>query len=281
MLALIDADILLYEIGSYTDDEGHPLSWPLCKSRADAKILKIMDSAGCDDYHLFLTGNNNFRIKEGTIKPYKGHRVSPKPPNHANLKKYFSESTNFKGKVTTSDDYEADDALSIKQCAGFDEIWEDGIFYGVMPNGKTYPREELKTVLCSRDKDLNMVPGYHYSWGSGKQKEKEVWFVTQEEGNHWFFTQLLTGDSTDNIPGLYKVGAVAAKKALSGLTEPLSLYSAVQHQYEVRFGSYWKLFMHENARLLWMLRTEDDDIRMWLGELEDQRQVLQEQEEQF
>jgi 5'-3' exonuclease len=277
MLALIDADILLYEIGSYTDDEGHPLSWPLCKSRADAKILKIMDSAGCDDYHLFLTGNNNFRIKEGTIKPYKGHRVSPKPPNHANLKKYFSESTNFKGKVTTSDDYEADDALSIKQ---YKELYWDVTTddveetYSVRLHGGN-------TVLCSRDKDLNMVPGLHYSWGSGKQKEKEVWLITEEEGNHWFFTQLLTGDSTDNIPGLYRVGAVAAKKLLSGLTEPLSLYSVVQHEYEVRFGSYWKLFMHENARLLWMLQTEDDDVRRWLDIMEDTRQLKLITEEQF
>lgn len=258
MKALIDADILLYEVGSYTNDEGHPLSWPLCKSRADAKIIKITESAGCDDYHLYLTGENNFRIQEGTIRPYKGHRVSPKPPNHGNLKKYFKESNNFKGKVTVADLYEADDALSINQ------------FYGYI-QAMDLEYHPLSTVLCSRDKDLNMVPGYHYSWGSGKQKEKEVWFITEDEGNKWFFTQLLTGDSTDNIPGLYRVGAVAAKKMLHGLTDPLELYTKVQGEYEARFGSYWRLFMHENARLLWMMRTETDDIREWLEELEEQR----------
>jgi 5'-3' exonuclease len=255
MKALIDADILLYEIGSYTDDEGHPLSWPLCKSRADAKILKIVEAAGCDDYHLYLTGEDNFRITEATIKPYKGHRVSPKPPNHSNLKKYFSTSSNFKGNVTVSSGYEADDALAIEQCL---------MRVGVDPWSGT--------VLCSRDKDLNMVPGWHYSWGSGNQKEKEPWFISFEDGDHWFYTQLLTGDGTDNIPGLYRVGSVSAKKLLGGLTEPLSLYSKVQHEYEVRFGSYWKMFMHENARLLWMMRSEDDDIREWLDALEKQRQ---------
>jgi len=256
MLALIDADILLYEVGSYTDDENHPLSWPLVKARADAKIEKITESAGCSEYHLFITGPNNFRIREGTIKPYKGHRVSPKPVHYGRLKEYFTTSKNFSGRVTVTDGYEADDALAIKQSAGFPEM-------GSLSH----------TVICSRDKDLKMVPGYHYSWGSGKQKEKERFSVTEEQGIHWFFTQLLTGDSTDNIPGLYRVGAVAAKKLLSELTEPLSLYTAVQHEYEVRFGSYWKLFMHENARLLWMMRTEDDDIRDWLEELEDERQL--------
>ena len=271
MLALIDADILLYEIGSYTNDENHPLSWPLCKSRADAKIIKIMESAGCDTYHLYLTGKNNFRIAEGTIKPYKGHRVSPKPPNHGNLKKYFSESTNFKGKVTTSDNYEADDALSIEQLS----VMNDYEGYKCEPALLKY------TVLCSRDKDLNITPGWHYSWGSGKQKEKEPWFITEDEGNHFFFSQLLTGDSTDNIPGLYMVGPTKAKKLLSGLTEPLSLYIVAQHEYEVRFGSYWKLFMHENARLLWMMRTETDDVRDWLNELEEERQLKLIEEEEF
>lgn len=265
MLALIDADILLYEIGSYTDDEGHPLSWPLCKSRADAKIIKIMEAAGCDDYHLFLTGANNFRITEGTIKPYKGHRVSPKPPNHGHLLKYFSTSPNFKGKVTITDGYEADDELSIQQ-------W-------VLRIGRD-PWE--CTVLCSRDKDLDMVPGWHYSWASGKQKERPVWFITHNDGDRWFFRQLLTGDSTDNIPGLYNIGKGAqCVKDVMKMMDYHEMYERVQHQYELRFGSYWKMFMHENARLLYMLRTPDDDVRVWLDALEKQRSETNKEEEEF
>jgi hypothetical protein len=265
MIALIDTDILLYEIGSYTDDEGHPLSWPLIKARADAKIDKITEAAGCESYHLFITGEDNFRIQEGTIKPYKGHRTSPKPTHYANLKKYFTESKNFTGRITVTDGYEADDALSIKQLA---ELMADGYD---LEAGK-YKKNLYGTVLCSRDKDLNMVPGYHYSWGSGNQKEKEVWYVTREEGYRWFFTQLITGDATDNIPGLYGLGAKStAVTGLRELTEPLSMYTHVQKRYEDRFGSYWKMFMHENARLLWMMRTETDDIRTWLEKLEDER----------
>ena len=143
------------------------------------------------------------------------------------------------------------------------------------------PRCPEATVCCSRDKDLDGFPGWHYSWASGGQKEKPLHMVTPTQAHHWFFTQLLTGDSTDNIPGLYRVGSVAAKKLLSGLTEPLSLYSVVHREYEARFGSYWKLFMHENARLLWMLRTEDDDIRVWLDDLEVQRQEELVKEEEF
>lgn len=272
MLALLDCDILLYEIGSYTDDEGHPLSWPLIKSRADAKIAKITEAAGCDDYILYISGPNNFRVAEGTIKPYKGHRVSPKPHHYARLKEYFTTSKNFEGKIVVTDGYEADDALAIEQMKWWKKDCTADCYYDGCP---------CSSVICSRDKDLKMVPGYHYSWGSGGQKEKERWFVTEEEGNLWFFTQLLTGDSTDNIPGLYRVGPTNAKKLLDGLSGALSLYSKVQHEYEVRFGSYWKMFMHENARLLWMMRTEDDDVRDWLNQLEEERQQQISSEEEF
>lgn len=268
MIALIDTDILLYEVGSYTDDEGQPLSWPLAKSRADAKVKKITEDAGCHDYRLYITGDNNFRDREGTIKPYKGHRVSPKPANYSNLKKYFTTSENFKGKVVVTDGYEADDALSIEQLSwrSYDETWGDN-------------QGLDNTVICSRDKDLNMVPGWHYSWASGKQKEKEPYFVDEITGLRWFFTQLLTGDPTDNIPGLYGVGPVKAKKLLDGLTEALSMYSVVQAEYEARFGSYWEMFMHENARLLWMLQSEDDDIRDYLHDLEAERTYELEEED--
>lgn len=267
MKALIDADILLYEIGSYTDDEGHPLPWPLLKSRADAKILKIQESAGCDSYHLYLTGKNNFRISEGTILPYKGQRVSPKPHGYAKLKEYFLGSNNFRGKRTLAEDWEADDQLAIDQCANIK--WS----VTVDEEAKTFftTAEEGSTVLCSRDKDLAMVPGMHYSWPSGKQKEKEPYYVSVYDGLKKFYTQLLTGDMTDNIKGLYKVGPVAAKAALKGLETDLELYIKCQQMYEDRFSSYWELFLHENARLLWMMRNPTDDIRVELRRLEDER----------
>jgi hypothetical protein len=98
--------------------------------------------------------------------------------------------------------------------------------------------------------------------------------ITEMEANRWFFRQLLTGDKTvDNILGLYNIGSKAqCVKDVMKMTDIGDMYKRVQHQYELRFGSYWKMFMHENARLLWMLRTPDDDIREWLDVLEEERQ---------
>ncbi len=240
----IDADLLLYELGSVTTDEGHPLPWSLTKNRVDAKINKILESSGGDVCKLFLTGDGNFRIKEATILPYKGQRQSPKPHWHAKIKEYLLTTKNWD--TVLCEGMEADDMLSIMQTKD--------------------------TILASRDKDLDMVPGTHYSWGTSQSKEKGVYEVTEEEGIWWFFRQLLTGDMTDNIKGLYRIGPSHAKKALDGLSGALKLYTVAQKMYEDRFGSYWKMFLHENARLLWMKRTEDDDVRVWLEELEDERQ---------
>ena len=67
-------------------------------------------------------------------------------------------------------------------------------------------------------------------------------------------------DYSDNIPGLYNVGSKAAcvQRIKTYCTE-LQMFKEVQLQYELRFGSYWDMFLCENGKLLWMLRSKDDD----------------------
>ena len=114
MIALIDADVLLYQMGALTNDEGHPLAWNLVRMRVEERIYYIMTQAGCDEYKLFLTGSNNFRLKEGTILPYKGKRPPVKPHWHARIKAMFLEDNKYKDKTTISEDWEADDELSME-----------------------------------------------------------------------------------------------------------------------------------------------------------------------
>lgn len=280
MTALIDADVLLYQMGALSNDEGHPLAWNLVRMRVEERIDFIVNGAECTDYRLYLTGSNNFRIKEATILPYKGNRTSAKPYWHGKIKEMFLESKKYKDKTVFSDDYEADDAMSMALYKDV-KAAEKGSLHASYDQIHVYSEELYRTVLCSIDKDLDMCPGHHGKWY--KDKKGKIAFkkytVTEDEGIWWFFRQLLTGDMTDNIPGLYLVGEVAAKRALKGLTSHQDLYDAVQKRYEQRFGSYWKMFMHENARLLWMLRTEDDDIRSNLEGLEGNRQAaIQEKE---
>jgi hypothetical protein len=235
MKALIDADIFLFELGSATDDEFKPLAWPLVQSRVQSRINGILKATGADSYQLYLTaeGGSNFRFEVATIKPYKGHRPSEKPHWHSKIREFL---VNHR-KAIEIHGMEADDALSIRQ----------------------YSSEEGTTIICSRDKDLKMVPGYHYSWGAGKQKEKALWLQDKIGGLRCFYKQLLTGDSTDNIPGLYGVGnASTLLKKIDAMDNELTMYEHVYEQYKLRFGSYAEQFLIENARLLWMLKEEGE-----------------------
>ncbi len=127
---------------------------------------------------------------------------------------------------------------------------------------KIPPRPE-ETVIASNDKDLDITPGKHFHWAVGKQQTKPVYTVTELEGMRWFFKQLLMGDkSTDNILGLFGVGPKSTLvSALNGMNNYQDMYNHVHDKYFDRFGNHWKMFMHENARLLWMLQHDKDDIR--------------------
>jgi len=221
------------------DENDKPLSWPLVKARVDNRIEQILSAVDADSWEGFLTDSgSNFRLSEATIKPYKGNRSSPKPFHYHNIKMYLEGMP----EITLVEGMEADDMLAIKQM-------------------ERHSKDDYSTVICTRDKDLKMVPGNHYCWGSGNQSEVPLWFQSENGGWKWFFTQLLTGDSTDNIPGLYGVGQVKAEKLLQPPTEPLEMYIVCKNYYMRYFGSYWMKFMDENARLLWMKRTLEDDIR--------------------
>lgn len=249
MKALLDADMLLYEYGSLKDDEGNPLKWPFVKERLDARIKGIVNKVEADEYTLFITGKGNFRVEEATILPYKGNRADlEKPYWYQSIKDMFTNSKMYPCEVVEG--YEADDAMSILQYTDPENV-----------------------IICSRDKDLNMVPGKHYSWAVGDQKPKEPFVVTEVEGWANFFKQMLIGDSVDNILGLYNVGpkSVAVQYVTKECVTTQMMYDRVQKEYESRFGNYWKQFMDETARLLWMLRTPDDDIRKDLNEFEQRR----------
>jgi 5'-3' exonuclease len=66
------------------------------------------------------------------------------------------------------------------------------------------------TVIVTVDKDLQSIPGRHYN----PVKQKAV-IVSPEQANHNFMTQWLTGDATDCVPGMYRVGPAKAAKILS------------------------------------------------------------------
>lgn len=245
MKALIDLDILPYSYGSLTFEDGTLMPLKLVQRKVDEKIKSIVRESGADDWVGYLTDSgSNFRLDVATILPYKGNRSgTEKPPLWKGLREYLMEA--YPDQVTEVVGIEADDQLAIDQYVTAHKNNVGGL---ITPWSQT--------VICSIDKDLMMVPGYHYNWNKG-----EVVFVTEVVGIRSFYKQLLTGDTCDNIKGLHGVGAKSKLvTSIDDMDEEQDMFLHVQEQYEKRFGSYADQFLLENGRLLWMLKDRDT---MW------------------
>lgn len=267
MKALIDGDIFCYSHGSATNDEGHPLSWPLVASRINQQIENIVRQSGAENYKIYLTGTNNFREKISTIRVYKGNRPSDKPFHYERVRKHL---INFR-RAEVINGMEADDKLSIEQMKNYREYEEvhEAIYEGEA--GKWTTQEyDCTTIICSLDKDLDNTPGWHYNWS-----KDNVYWITENGALVHFYNQLLTGDSVDNIPGLYGVGKSSVHlRNVSSCNLELDMYISVKEQYEKRFGSYWWKFFLENAQLLWMLREEPKPKKEYLVHFKETVELL-------
>ena len=252
MEALIDADILLFECSAAAETEEDIKTFDFVKEIFDGKVRDIVEAVNAGSYILYVTGKGNFRFDIAVTKPYKGNRKKEKPWHYANLRAYVLGLP----QTVLVEGIEADDAMSIRQ--GDD------------------------TVICTRDKDLRMVPGLHYGWESGAQAGFQLQQVDsfgalsitegkkkklRGTGMMFFYSQLLTGDTVDNILGLERCGPVKAYELLHECKTEEELFKAVQGAYEEKHGDEWRTHMLEMGRLLWMVRELDSEGEPVLWEI--------------
>ncbi len=272
--ALIDADVLRYECGSVGEKfnketgELEIRSFDFVKEVFDERIKTILEGSGSDDAILFLTGDRatyrmakrsytgifddefvpNFREALAKGKVYKGTRKQDKPFHWTNLTAYILSLNS----IEVANGCEADDLISIS--------------HRLNPNS---------TIVCTRDKDLRMVPGLHYGWECGKQPEfgpveydslGTIELIRGKSGNKikgggfkFFGSQLLTGDVVDNIGGLRGVGPVKAFELLSNCTSEREVFDSVKRHFEEVVGDNWKELLEEQCGLLWIVRERNPD----------------------
>jgi DNA polymerase-1 len=239
MQALIDGDIVAYSNAASAEkwDKGFLISLEpveVALMRCDLQMRDILETTNADSYRLFLSGSDNFRYQ---VDPeYKANRKDMVDPVHREACKEFLV-TEWKAEVTEG--YEADDAMGINQM-------ED-------------------TIICTIDKDLNMIPGKHYSWpivrGGTVVREGKLYEVTATQGLQSFYRSLLIGDRTDNIFGVAGIGKVKAAKLIDHLETEQEMFEVVKGLYkdDERFL--------RNGKLLWIMREEH---RQWQFPLDNQ-----------
>ncbi len=218
----------------------------------DVMIKNIIVGSESTDYFVFLTGSTNFRDEVATIKEYKGNRNdSVRPIHYAYVREYLQD----KHPLLMSDNCEADDLCAMRLYTEFKKSKEHK------------NREKCEAILCSIDKDLRNIPGWHYNI-----KDKIIDWVSPKQANKHFASQLLTGDACDNIPGISffsdkkkKVGPKTAEKMLKDSVTIEELYIAVCQVYEEFAGENWEDKLQEVGKLLWMQRepNQDFEISSW------------------
>jgi hypothetical protein len=199
-------------------------------SNAKTAVNNVLETF-CDRqyYKGYLTGKGNFRYDVATIRPYKGNRdPSHKPKYYREIREYLVANYD----VDVVEGIEADDAISIRQFANPDK----------------------STCIVTIDKDLNMIPGYHYN-----PRTKSFWYQSLQDADLFFWWQMMVGDTTDNIVGVTGVGPKKADKLIAELGGDTSaIREAVSSMYQKQYGDTWQDAMREIATLLWMQRKEGD-----------------------
>lgn len=244
-----DAHIKFHDIEDEVIIEPHLEVEPLENALANTKntVESILGETGADKYVMYLGGEGNYR--EDLVDYYKANRRDArKPVYYSEIREYLIN--NWGAELVNG--MEADDACGIAQ-------WED---YTAANKANIQMKLEgstiepnYRTIICSNDKDLNMIPGWHYNW-----VKREKYWVTEDEATTFYYTQLLTGDSTDNIAGVPKCGPVTAGKILEGKDTESDMYTACLAEYERVYPNLGYIKLKENADLLWILREKD---KLW------------------
>lgn len=202
-------------------------------------IANQFEFSGCHRYILLLTkGGNDFRMRMATIQRYKGNRLKSVKPTHYDairtyMKKYHAAKMYAK--------WEADDTACMIMHKGAKDA-------------------DTQYILSAIDKDLYQMPCLHVN---PNKKDEGVYPVSEVEGWHAFYIQMLMGDTADNIKSLSGtkehpgVGPKAAEKILDGCDTVEQMCEAVWKAYQDKYPEPFKL-----TPWWWSGEWEDDDEDM-------------------
>jgi DNA polymerase-1 len=233
---LVDSDSIYFRMACVTTKQKE------IRVGIDNTMREIQRNCGSDSFLVAIKGRGNFR-KE--IYPaYKGTRKEIEPDVKEALNyghKYMVD----KYSAIEADDMEADDLVAIwaAECRSVDQEY----------------------TVVGIDKDLLQIPGTHYNF-----VKKEITEVDEDTANLKLMLQCLTGDRSDNIPGIKGIGPKKAEKILHGVP---------MHRRWNRVRAAWRTNGAGNPdtskRLLTMLTSweELDDIKKQIEEHKSKEQA--------
>lgn len=293
-----DADIFAYECCDYNE----PLQKNIDVLDLYIEQQRLLAGAGYINLHLTM-GSKAGRYERATVKEYQANRKNRDPLQQKRvweLRAYMATLPNAQAWT----DREADDGMAQFQVARIETHGLDSTV--IMTKDK-----DLRMVsgfhIHPDTLEINQAIGFGscYLDESTSSKQVKGW------GTSFFWHQMLMGDTADNIPGLpgltpelanrYKptkkfnpsrrplaCGAVTAYLVLDGVTSDMVAMQRVFECYTAWYGmdvvdmTKWDdtifkgnavSMFFEQAHLLWMQRTKDEDFRVFLEEIKNESNV--------
>lgn len=259
MKALVDGDIIVYRAGfavektKYLVQEGASGLYTPLDTAKEAKELAnevddviwsrkdlkpVEEAYGLVDAILgdigsrygapvvYLSPSLTFRDRIARRAKYKGNRDTNARPTHATpIRQHLIDCWD----AGTAVDEEADDAIGIALT------------------------KDPTAVVVSNDKDLDQLAGKHFDWTT-----KTEYVVTPLEATRFFYQQCMSGDATDNVPGLEGIGKKRAESALKGVKSHKEAWGIVLDAYINLYADDGPLFALETARLVYIRRQENE-----------------------
>lgn len=212
--AILDGDIIAYRASFWADQEGH--EW------LDDRLVddvRRWTPPNIDNVLIALSCSRKDNFRKDSLPSYKEHRNDrPRPDCLADAMQFLRD--NYQ--TIEQDRIEADDLMGIYK-SGF------------------------KAICVTIDKDLKQVPGYSwYPTLDDSTPSTEIEYTSVADADFWFHRQWITGDTTDNIPGIWKMGPKKAEKLLTE-TSPRNHTALVLSLYETRRDRDGKPYTLEDA----------------------------------
>jgi hypothetical protein len=218
------------------DDNGNVVAEPIENALHNVKttIQNILSLTEATEYKVFLSGEGNFRYD---IDP--AYKISRRDARQPIYKEEIKQYLLAYHPTEVVDGCEADDALG---------IW-------LSKEGSHDNPDKCSRIIASIDKDLDQIPGWHCNF----VKERVYW-VDKEYGEYVYLRQLLTGDRTDDIPGIPGMGDKKADLYLGNYSSFDEAFKRVQAAYLVWIDNEndaaYRLY--QNMYLLYIERMQDD-----------------------
>lgn len=232
---LIDADSILYIVGWANrehDDEN------LVLRHVDDFMVGIVQATRAEAYLGVFSPKLTFRHDVSPV--YKANR----PPIHPGIARWKQTILDYcisEYGFFVAENIEADDVLSI---LGRSKI------------------ENYEWILSHIDKDLRQIPGSHYNYS------KKTWeYIREDQATEIFWTQVLVGDTGDNIKGAWRIGPVGATKLLSG-SRTCSYARDTAKAFKRQNKESWKEDYRKAVTLIRLLDPTPETVKLYLSKIQ-------------